>query len=153
MSVPVKPRLSAEQVQQLIREGLPAANSNGVQVEAVGAGLARIRLPYQERFLRPGGIISGPTLFGAADTAMYAAVLAHLGPELMAVTADTNIRFLRAARADDVVAEAQILKLGRSLIVCEVWVWTESRERAAAHVTGSYARPPVSAVDSSTSLS
>lgn len=134
-------KLNAEQVQALIHGGLPAASRSALVIEEVLPGMARIRLPFKERYLRPGGIVSGPTLFGAADTAMFALVLAHLGPELMAVTADTNIRFLRAAKAADIIAEARLLKLGRTLVTSEILVWTESRDRPAAHATGSYARP------------
>ena len=137
----MQPQLNSTQVQALIREGLPAANHGAMLVEVIEAGMARIRLPYRDSFLRPGGVISGPTLFAAADTAMYAAVLGHVGSELMALTADTNLRFLRPATAGDVLAEAKILKLGRRLVVMEVWIWTESRERAAAHATGTYVRP------------
>ena len=91
---------------------------------------------------RPGGVISGPTLFAAADTAMYALVLSHLGPELMAVTANFNMNFLNKAVPGDVVADARLLKLGRRLVVMEVDLRTSADpQRLAAHVTGSYARP------------
>lgn len=130
--------LDAVAVQQLIRDGLPAAAS--VVVEAVGPGEARIRLPYHPRMLRPGGVISGPTLMAAADTAMYACVLAHVGPELMAVTTDMNLHFLSMTPAGDVIADARLLKLGRRLLVLDVAV-RDHLGRETVHVTGSYMRP------------
>lgn len=133
-------KLDAAQTQALIRGGLPAAA--GVIVERVEPGLACVRIAYSERMLRPGGVISGPTLFAAADTAMYALVLSHLGPELMAVTANFNMNFLNKAAPGDVHAEARLLKLGRRLVVMDVRLFTSADPgRVVAHVTGSYARP------------
>ncbi|MES0874817.1 PaaI family thioesterase [Sinimarinibacterium thermocellulolyticum] len=133
-------KLDAAQTQALIRGGLAAASR--VIVDHVEPGLARIRLAYSERMLRPGGVISGPTLFAAADTAMFALVLSHLGPELMAVTANVNMNFLDKAAPGDVLGEARLLKLGRRLVVMEVRLYTSADPaRVVAHVTGSYARP------------
>jgi uncharacterized protein (TIGR00369 family) len=131
-------QLDAPAIQQLIRDGLPAAAE--VVVEAVAPGYARIRLPFRQDMLRPGGVISGPTLMAAADTAMYACVLAHLGPELMAVTTDLNLHFLSRTPAADVIAEARLLKLGRRLIVMEVRI-PGGDGATSCQVTGTYARP------------
>jgi uncharacterized protein (TIGR00369 family) len=136
----VELKLDAAQTEALIRGGLPTAAA--VSVEAVGPGMARVRLPYSERMLRPGGVISGPTLFAAADTAMYALVLSHVGPQLMAVTANFSMNFLNKAAPGDVRAQAQLLKLGRRLVVMDVRLWTgDDAQRIAAQVTGSYALP------------
>lgn len=131
-------QLDAPGLQHLIRGALPAAAS--VIIESVAPGRARVRLPFREDMLRPGGVISGPTLMAAADTAMYACVLAHLGPELMAVTSEMNLRFLAKTPPSDVVAEAVILKFGRRLIVMEVRI-ADADGRLCCQVTGSYARP------------
>lgn len=138
----VELKLDAQAVQDLIRNGLPAAAKHGVLIEAAEPGYARIRFPYHAGMLRPGGVISGPTLFAAADTAMYALVLAHVGPQLMAVTANFNMNFLNKAAAGDVIGEARLLKMGRRLVVMEVSLSTSAApEKIAAHVTGSYALP------------
>lgn len=133
-------KLTAGDIEQLIRCGLPVASEHQVAIEEVRSGYARIRFPFREAMLRPGDVISGPTLMAAADTAMYACVLAHVGPELMALTADMNLHFVNKAMRGDVVAEASLLKLGRRLVVMEVRV-LGGDGRLAAHVTGSYVRP------------
>ena len=137
----VELKLDAAQTQALIRGGLRSAARGGILVEAVSAGYARIRIPYSDDMLRPGDVISGPTLFTAADTAMYALVLSHLGPELMAVTASFNMNFLSKAPRGDVIAEATLLKLGRRLVVMEVKLRTGDDPTTVAQVTGSYMRP------------
>lgn len=134
-------KLDAAGVQALIRMGLKVADKGGLLIEAVAPGYARVRIPYRESMLRPGNVISGPTLFTAADSAMYALVLSHLGPQLMAVTSDMNIRFLAKAKIGDVIGEAKLLKLGRRLAVMEVALRTGEDPTIVAHATGSYALP------------
>lgn len=136
-------KLDAAAVQALIREGLVAAGRGGLVVEEVRGNYARICLPYDDAMLRPGNVLSGPTLFTAADSAMYALVLAHLGPELMAVTSDMNLRFLAKATPGDVIGEATFLKLGRRLAVMEARLSSRADPQLiVAHATGSYALPP-----------
>ena len=65
--------LNAEQVQDVIYQGLPAASEEGLRVEEVGERRARLRSPFRPSTIRPGGTLSGPTMMGLADAAMYAA--------------------------------------------------------------------------------
>lgn len=132
-------RLAAAQVEAAIRGGLPSAGA--FSVEEVRPGYARVRLRFSPLMLRPGNLVSGPALFTAADCAMYALVLAHLGPVLMAVTANMNLNFLAAAPAGDIVAECKLLRLGMRLAVMEVSLYTGPDRTFVAHVTGSYALP------------
>lgn len=137
----MKPILSTDQVQSLIRIGLPATEAEGLDVQSLGDGRAAVRIPYHPRMLRPGDSVSGPVLMGAADAAMYAALLGHLGPVEMALTSNFNCNFLARALPGDVIAEAHILRLGRRIAVLEVEVRTTARDEMAAHVTGTYVLP------------
>ncbi|BAP13614.1 thioesterase [Alcanivorax sp. 97CO-5] len=133
--------LNAQQVQDLIYQGLPAASQEGLQIEAVGEQRARLRSPFRPSTLRPGGSISGPTMMGLADAAMYAAILAELGQVEMAVTQNLNINFLSRPAPADLIAEAVILRLGRRAAVLEVQLFSEGNDEMVAHVTGTYALP------------
>jgi len=134
-------KMTAEQIDQVIRGAFPAAKGEWLKVEEVRPGYARIRIPFRPSWLRPGNVVSGPALFAAADTAMYACVMAHIGPAVMAVTANLNITFLNPAPAGDIVAEALMLKLGQRLAFMEVSLFTGDAKDRVAHVTGSYALP------------
>lgn len=100
----------------------------------------RIAQAFNPGMLRPGGLISGPTLMSLADTAAYVLVMAHVGPELMAVTSSLTMNFLRGAQPGEIQADAELLSLGRRNAVCGVRIWTESPDRLAAHATVTYAR-------------
>ena len=138
----LEPKLDAEGVNALFRRAFPGANqSQTIQVTEVGPGRIRMVAPYREGLLRPGGVISGPTLMSLADSAAYAVVLAHIGDQLMAVTSQLNMSFLRGAQPGDMHAEAQLLRLGRRLAVCDVRIWTEGPDRLAAQANVTYAIP------------
>ena len=133
-------KLSSAQLEQLITQGFAQAEKSFV-IEELRPYYVRTRTPFVEWMRRPGDLISGPALFGAADLAMYLIVLAHLGPALMAVTSDMNIRFLNRARPGDILAEGTLLKLGSKLAVLEVKLRCGDDPALVAHVTGSYSLP------------
>lgn len=133
--------LSAAQVQQIIHEGLPAAAEQDLKVENGEGGRIRVRCPFQQRMIRPGGTMSGPTIMGLADAAMYAAILSRLGRAEMAVTQNLNINFLARPQPAGLVADAEIIRLGRRSAVLEVRVFSEADDAMVAHVTGIYVIP------------
>lgn len=135
--------LNAAEVQALIREWIPMAEDIDLQVEEIREGYSRIRIPFMEKNLRPGGSISGPVMMAAGDTAMYAAIIGTLGQVAMAVTSNLNINFLQRPKNVDLIAEGTILKLGKRIAFCEVAVRGDGSEDLYAHVTGSYSLPPV----------
>ncbi len=133
--------MTAQQVEDQIHLGF-AAKRKMLAIEEVRPGFVRARLPYRDSMLRPGNVLSGPALFTAADLVMYALVLSHIGPELMAVTSNFNINFLSKAKPGDIVGEGRMLKLGRRQAVMEALLYSSAEpETLVAHVTGSYALP------------
>ena len=140
MTSPI-PKLDAAGVNALLRRAFPDATVSLSDVVEVGPGRVKLISPYREGLLRPGGVISGPTLMSLADTAAYALVLAHVGDQLMAVTSQLNISFLRGAAPGDLHAEAELLRLGRRMAVCDVRLWTEGPDRLAAQANVTYALP------------
>lgn len=92
--------------------------------------------------LRPGGTVSGPTLMSVADAALYVAILGEIGIVPLAVTTSLTINFLRKPDGRrDVVAVCKLIKLGRTLAVGEVWLYSEGEPEPVAHVVGTYAIP------------
>jgi len=125
-----------------LRRAFPEADPDHMpRVLEVAPGLVRMVQPYASRQLRPGGVISGPTLMTLADTAAYVLVLAHIGEVAMAVTTSLTIHFLRGCKPGDLVAEAALLKLGRRIATADILLWTEGRDRPAAKATVAYAIP------------
>ncbi len=135
-------QVSVEQLTAMARDQVPMVGQLGLIVESLGDGEARVRCPFRDDFLRPGGTISGPVMMTMADYAMYAAVLSRIGMVELAVTTNLNINFLRRPRPGDVLAEAKLLKLGQRLAVGEIALHVDNEEDLVAHVTATYSIPP-----------
>jgi uncharacterized protein (TIGR00369 family) len=134
--------LDTEGVNAVLLAAFPDAPREAMALvtEAV-PGRVRVRRPYGPGLLRPGGIISGPTLMTIADTAAYALVLAQIGDQKMAVTSSLVMNFLRGAAVGDIWADAHLLRLGRRNVICDVRLWTETEDRIAAQATVTYSLP------------
>lgn len=103
-----------------------------------------VGLNVGERHLRPGGTVSGPSMFALADVAMYLAILARLGPVALAVTTNCSMDFMRKPEAGRaLVAQARVLKLGRVLAVGDVLIRSEGKEAPVARAGLTYSIPPV----------
>jgi uncharacterized protein (TIGR00369 family) len=117
--------------------------ANDFIVQSVAPMAAVVRMPVAEEHLRPGGTISGPTMFALADVSMYLVVLAMIGPVTLAVTTNCSIDFMRKPTAGvDLIASARIHKLGRSLAVGDVLIHSEGMDAPVARASLTYAIPP-----------
>lgn len=112
-------------------------------VEGLSEEGLTVRLKVAERHLRPGGTVSGPTMFALADVAIYLAVLARIGPVALAVTTSCAIDFMRRpASGADLLGEARLLKLGRVLAVGDVLIRSEGMAAPVARASLTYSIPP-----------
>lgn len=133
--------MTAEELEAFIQNHFPEMDSFNFRVELVEDKFVRLRLHYHSRQLRPGGTISGPTLMTLADTAMYLAVLAMIGPVALAVTTNLNINFLRKPSQRDVIAECRLLKIGLRLAVGDVLMFSDGEDDPVAQATLTYSIP------------
>jgi len=102
-----------------------------------------MRLLTAERHLRPGGTVSGPSMFALADVAVYAMVLARVGKKALAVTTNCSLDFMRKPEAGrDLIAECRLLKLGRVLAVADVLMFSEGGAAPVARASMTYSIPP-----------
>jgi uncharacterized protein (TIGR00369 family) len=129
-----------EDIARFMAEAFPRSQFTIVEAEH---RIATVRRQVTQDDTRPGGTVSGPTLMALADTALYVAIHSTLGLTPHAVTASLNINFLRRPSGDKaIVAVCKLLKVGRSLVVGEVSLFSEGTEDPVAHVVGTYAIPP-----------
>ena len=112
-------------------------------VESVGNQAATIRHQIGSQELRPGGTVSGPVLMTVADVALYVAIMGEIGIVPLIVTTSLSINFLRKPPAERaIVGVCKLMKIGKSLAVGEVALYSEGNEEAVAHVVGTYSIPP-----------
>jgi uncharacterized protein (TIGR00369 family) len=114
-----------------------------MRIDALDPDGITLRLRVGAHHLRPGGTVSGPSMFALADVAVYLAILARIGPVALAVTTGASIDFMRKPEAGrDLIGTARILKLGRSLAVGDVLIRSEGRAPVVARASLTYAIPP-----------
>lgn len=102
-----------------------------------------MRAHVHERHLRPGGTVSGPTMFALADVGVYLAILAMIGPQALAVTTGCSMDFMRKPAAGaNLRAEVRLLKLGRVLAVGDALIFSEGGDAPVARASLTYSIPP-----------
>ena len=93
-------RMSASEIDAYLDEVFPQLRYGGRTyfIEDVGPMTARMRCDYHEKHLRPGGTISGPTMMALADLALYAAILAQIGPVVDQSQLDQDLKYIQIAK-------------------------------------------------------
>src|SRR5260221_13218685 len=136
-------RMSVAELKKFLHVEFPQAFSGGdISIESADGASCLLRQRYSDRMLRPGAMVSGPTLKALADFAMYVVLLSAIGPFGLAVTTNLNINFLRKGTpGQDVLAAARLLKLGKRLAVGEVNLLSGASPDPIAHVTSTYSIP------------
>ena len=111
-------------------------------VDEVGRGTSVVRHLIGQAELRPGGTVSGPVLMFLADVGLYVAIFGSIGVVPLAVTTSLNINFLRKPSADaSIIGVCKLLKIGKSLAVGEVTLYSQGNPDPVAHATGTYSIP------------
>lgn len=117
----------------------------GYKVERVYENGAILSREIGTNELRPGGTVSGPVMMSIADVAIYVAILGRIGIVPLTVTTSLSINFLRRPSSQArIIADCTLMKVGRTLIVGEVSLYSEGSDDMVAHVVGTYSVPPSS---------
>jgi uncharacterized protein (TIGR00369 family) len=127
------------ELRQLLSQ-VGSTNHYGFQLYSLGDGECTLLAPFRKDFERPGRVVAGPLFMAAADVAMWLAIITKLGVSDGSVTAEMKTNFLNAAREEDILCHAKILKLGRRLVY-GVAECTNREGKLLTHHTVSYIRP------------
>lgn len=130
------------ELEQFIGREFPQLGDD-FKIEALTEDGVEVRLRTRDKHLRPGGTVSGPSMFALADIGMYLAILARIGPVALAVTTNCSIDFMRKpAAAADMICHTRLLKLGRVLAVGDVLIYSEGQKAPVARASLTYSIPP-----------
>ncbi len=100
---------------------------------------AILRMPFSERLCRHGGIVCGQALMAFADTAMVIANLAANRGYRPMTTVDQTTHFMRAVTASDVLADARVVRLGRTMSFGRVTLSSAGDNKPVAIVSSAFA--------------
>jgi acyl-coenzyme A thioesterase PaaI-like protein len=133
--------VSAEELNEFLHAAFPGA-PRSYRVEAVTEAGVRLRAPIGAENQRPGGTVSGPTMMALADAAAWMATLSRIGIVPLAVTSTLTINFVDKPELVDLVADAELLRLGARSSLTEVRIYSGSAgDVLVAQATVAYSIP------------
>jgi uncharacterized protein (TIGR00369 family) len=103
---------------------------------------ALLRMPFSERLCRNGGVVCGQALMALADTAMVIANLAANRGYRPMTTVDQTTHFMRAVSSSDVLADARVVRLGRTMSFGRVTLLSATDNKQVAMVSSAFAMLP-----------
>ncbi|TAM61239.1 PaaI family thioesterase [bacterium] len=132
--------ITLDLAQELLEE-LALARVFGFRVRALEPGVCVLAAPFDELFLRPGELVSGPIYMALADAAVWLALMTLAGPARMAVTSEITTNFLHGAVRRDVICTARIIAVHDGLADA-VAACADDEGTLLAHHTATYSLPP-----------
>jgi uncharacterized protein (TIGR00369 family) len=131
--------LTPNAVNELVATAFPGSRARCVEL---GSSHAVAEMVTDDRDIRPGGFVAGPTQFALADAALWYLAFGALGRiEPMALTSELSIRFLRPAIGTSLHARADLAAISRRSVVGSVTLWTGNAGKPTAVAQGTYALP------------
>jgi len=117
-------------------EHVPPADASDWQPGAL------LRMPFSEKLCRNGGVVCGQALMALADTAMVIANLAANSGYRPMTTVDQTTHFMRAVASSDVLADARVVRLGRTMSFGRVTLLSATDNKQVAMVSSAFAMLP-----------
>jgi len=120
-----------ELLAKFVEEGIPFNKFLGMRAPIVERGRVRLEIPYRQELI---GDIARPAIHGGvisslADTAGGAVIWSMLDGLICRVsTIDLRIDYLRPGRLETLVAEATVVRAGRSVGVADIRLFHPSAE-------------------------
>ena len=115
--------------------------SKNFKILDLDLGSISMKMNVLNEHLRPGDTISGPTMFLLADISFYLATLSLIGPKSLTVTTNCSINFLRKPNKHDLTSKARVLKIGKTLSVGDVLIYSLDKTKPVAHASLTYSIP------------
>ena len=132
--------MSKIEIEQFLKKEFPQV-SQSFEILTLDAGSISMLMNITNEHLRPGGSVSGPTMFLLADVSFYLATLSLIGPKSLTVTTNCSINFLRKPSEENLISETRVLKIGKTLSVGDVLIYSKGNKNPVADASLTYAIP------------
>ena len=133
----MKPLMSKIDLENFLEKEFPQVSNNFKILNTKPNSLSML-MHISDEHLRPGGTVSGPTMFLLADVSFYLATLSMIGQKSLTVTTNCSINFLRKPNISNLISESRVLKIGKTLSVGDVLIYSEGIKEPVAHASLTY---------------
>ncbi len=116
----------------------PWVRALDIRIETVATGRVVLAVPAGPHLARVGGIVCGQAMMALADTAMALALATTRGAFVPTTTVTQTTTFLRPARGARLLADARVVRAGRTLAYGEITLHGDDPDRPVAHATSTY---------------
>jgi acyl-coenzyme A thioesterase PaaI-like protein len=96
-----------------------------------------MRMPFSKRLCRQGRIVSGQAIMALADTSMALGAASNGFPPI--TTLDQTTHFLKAVAGSDVLADARVVRLGRTMSFGRVSLLSANDSKPVKMVSSAFA--------------
>jgi len=103
----------------------------GLQPEETRPDFGRMRLPFKSDLQQACGLVHGGAIASLIDSAGVLAIKATVPEAIGGATVSMTVNYLAPAQQIDLIAEARILRRGRSIVFLDVDVLAPDGERVA----------------------
>ena len=136
----MKNQISIEEISKKLKDIFPQV-ADKYEIISLKSKYSEVKLLSNNKNLRPGNTISGPSMFELADLSFYIAIMASTDLGDKSVTTNVSINFIKKPLLSNLLGISQIKKMGKRLVVGDVEILSEDKKQIYAQALFTYSIP------------
>ena len=136
----MKNKISIKEISKKLKDIFPQV-ADKYEIISLKRNYSEVKLLSNNKNLRPGNTISGPSMFELADLSFYIAIMASTDLGDKSVTTNVSINFMKKPLLSNLLAISQIKKIGKRLVVGDVEILSEDKKQTYAQALFTYSIP------------
>ena len=136
----MKNQISIKEISKKLKDIFPQV-ADKYEIISLKSNYSEVKLLSNNKNLRPGNTISGPSMFELADLSFYIAIMASTDLGDKSVTTNVSINFIKKPLLSNLLAISQIKKIGKRLLVGDVEILSEDKKQTYAQALFTYSIP------------
>ena len=136
----MKNKISIKEISKKLKDIFPQV-ADKYEIISLKSNYSEVKLLSNNKNLRPGNTISGPSMFELADLSFYIAIMASTDLGDKSVTTNVSINFIKKPLLSNLLGISQIKKIGKRLVVGDVEILSEDKKQTYAQALFTYSIP------------
>ena len=136
----MKNQISIKDISKKLKHIFPQV-ADKYEIISLKSNYSEVKLLSNNKNLRPGNTISGPSMFELADLSFYIAIMASTDLGEKSVTTNVSINFIKKPLLSNLLGISQIKKIGKRLVVGDVEILSEDKKEIYAQALFTYSIP------------